>query len=167
MKIKYIMLFVVLVIVIIFLLVFRRHDYIPKEELGVDNLKSFSLSYTSGYMMNSDTRYRLTYRDGEYIANIKPRLKDDEEGLEIAVNKEMMEEVSKILIKYDVGKWNGFDKVDKDVLDGNSFSFIVVLNDDKVIKASGYMKWPNNYREVVGEIEPLFMNIYNKNSDEN
>ncbi len=167
MKIKYIMLFVVLVIVIIFLLVFRRHDYIPKEELGVDNLKSFSLSYTSGYMMNSDTRYRLTYRDGEYIANIKPRLKDDEEGIEIAVNKEMMEEVSKILIKYDVGKWNGFDKVDKDVLDGNSFSFIVVLNDDKVIKASGYMKWPKNYREVVEEIEPLFMNIYNKNSDEN
>ena len=60
------------------------------------------------------------------------------------------------MTKYNVNKWDGFNKSDKNVLDGNSFSFSYSNTDNKSIEAHGYMKWPNNYREFRDEIKALY-----------
>ena len=36
------------------------------------------------------------------------------------------------------------------------------MKDDKTIEADGYMSWPENYNQVIGEFDELFMNIYNE-----
>ena len=134
----------------------------PKEEdIDITKIKSFYMTYTNGYAMNSYTRYKLKIEDDKYIAEIKPYGIPEEELLEIEVDKSIMDKIVEVLKKYEVRKWNGFDKTDKDVLDGDSFSLSVGLEDNKSISASGYMMWPNNYRNVENEISTIFMEIYN------
>ena len=140
----------------------KMKDKININELEVSNIKSFYITYSNGYMINAYTRYQLILEDGVYIAKIKPYGVYEEDELEIKVEETLMEKIVNILVKYEVNKWNGFDKTDKYVLDGDSFSFSVLLNNDKSISASGYMMWPEHFRDVVGEISPLFMDIYNK-----
>ena len=50
-------------------------------------------------------------------------------------------------------------KYDKDVLDGSSFNLYVKTDNDLSVEASGYMKWPKNYREVRGELESFFKSL--------
>ena len=69
-----------------------------------------------------------------------------------------MKEIIETLNNNDVSSWDGFDKDDKNVLDGNSFSFRVCYDKSKEIEASGYMKWPNNYHEVKKELNKIFSN---------
>ena len=48
-------------------------------------------------------------------------------------------------------------------MDGSSFGLSLKTQDDKVIEARGYMKWPDNYNKVQSELSDIFMNIYNNN----
>ena len=60
-----------------------------------------------------------------------------------------------ILKKYGVGSWNGFNKRNKHVLDGNSFSLSVCMGEEE-IDASGYMRWPKNYADFTNAVRQLF-----------
>ena len=162
MKTKYIVIGVVILIVgVVCFMIFKKRDTIKEEDMDVTKIKSFYLTYTNGYAMNSYTRYQLRFDDGKYIAEIKPYGVSEDDLLEIEVDKEVMNKTVEILKKYEVNKWDGFDKTDQGVLDGDSFSLSVSLEEDKSISAHGYMMWPEHYRDVVGEISPIFMDIYN------
>ena len=162
MKTKYIVIGVVILIVgVVCFMIFKKRDTIKEEDMDVTKIKSFYLTYTNGYAMNSYTRYQLRFDDGKYIAEIKPYGVSEDDLLEIEVDKEVMNKTVEILKKYEVNKWDGFDKTDQGVLDGDSFSLSVSLEEDKSISADGYMMWPEHYRDVVGEISPIFMDIYN------
>ena len=143
-------------------LIFRNKNRIKVDELDVSNIKSFYLGYSNGYMINSNIRYELKLEENKYIAKIKPYGVDDEDELTIEVSKEIMEKASEIFKKYEVNKWDGFNKSDHNVMDGDSFSLGIWFKDNKSIHASGYMMWPDNYRNVRDEISDLFMEIYNK-----
>ncbi len=143
-------------------LIFRNKNKINVNELEVSNIKSFYFGYSNGYMINSNIRYELKIEDEKYIAKIKPYGVDDEDELTIEVSKDIMDKASEIFKKYEVNKWDGFNKSDHNVMDGDSFSLGIWFNDDKSIHASGYMMWPDNYRNVREEISDLFMEIYNR-----
>ncbi len=164
MKLKYILIIALVIIMAIggFYYMKYRKEKVKDEDLEIANIKSFYITYTNGYMMSSYTRYQLTIKDGIYMVEIKPYGVGEEDKLETEVTIDLLEEITKILKKYEVNKWDGFDKTDQGVLDGDSFSFLVSFNNDKSIHASGYMMWPKNYRNVRDEISTLFMNIYNK-----
>ncbi len=168
MKMKYLVLALLIIILItggVILLINKKKTTVNVDELDGANIKSFYLTYTNGYMMNAYTIYQITYENEKYLAKIKPYGVDEEDDLIIEVDEEFIKEIVNILKKYNVNKWNGFNKTDHGVLDGDSFSFSLTLNNDKEIEASGYMRWPENYRDVVNEISPLFMDIYNKEKD--
>ena len=131
-------------------LLFRNKNKINVNELEVSNIKSFYFGYSNGYMINSNIRYELKIEDEKYIAKT------------IEVSKDIMDKASEIFKKYEVNKWDGFNKSDHNVMDGDSFSLGIWFNDDKSIHASGYMMWPDNYRNVREEISDLFMEIYNR-----
>ena len=96
------------------------------------------------------------------MVEIKPYGVAEEDKLEKEVEKEVLDKISNVLKKYEVNRWDGFNKSDHGVMDGDSFSLSVGLNDDKFISASGYMKWPEHYRDVVNEISEIFTEIYEK-----
>ena len=165
MKIKYIIIIGMIILTVIggycLVKLLNSEENIKEEDLDVKKIKSFYMTYSNGYAMNSYTRYRLFLKDEKYFVEIKPYDTPEEELLEKEVDIIVANKIIEILKKYKVNKWNGFDKTDQNVLDGDSFSLSIVLDEDKFISAHGYMMWPDNYRNVEVEISSVFMEIYN------
>ena len=165
MKLKYMLLIMeIIVIGVIIFMIIKKRNYVDVTDEEIGDIKYFSMFYTKGYMMNADIRYNIEYDEEkkEYFVSIKPHGVSEEDSVKIVEPKELREKIKNILMKYDVGKWNGFNKSNHGVLDGDSFSLYVRFSNEKTIDASGYMSWPENYRNVRDEMDELFMNIYNK-----
>ena len=97
-----------------------------------------------------------TEEDGRLVASNKPYGIADEAATIKDVDDSFREKLEAILKQFEVGKWEGFQKSDKRVLDGDSFDLAVWFDDKTSIHASGYMKWPKNYREFRDAIDALF-----------
>ncbi len=166
MKIKYVIVAILIILLItggIFLWKkAKEKEKINKIENG--ELISLYFSYSKGYMMNSNVRYEFSYDKeiNRYKVGIKPYGVSEEEKLEKEIDESLKDKLKEVLVKYEVVKWDGFDKNDSDVLDGDGFSFSARFKDDTSISASGYMMWPDNYRNVCDELDTIFMEIYNK-----
>ena len=55
-----------------------------------------------------------------------------------------------------LAEWNGYHKIDRDVLDGASFSLNVEFEDGGVIDASGSNCFPRDYSEKASAIGEFF-----------
>lgn len=164
MKKVYVILIIVIVIVI-GVFVFMRIKRKVELKVEIKDVVLLHLSYTKGYMMNANIEYELDYdiENNKYFISVKPYLVSEEDKVISFVDNDFREKLKDILIKYQVDKWNGFKKYDKYVLDGDSFHLYVKMEEDEIIEADGYMKWPENYSSVIHEFDELFMKIYNDN----
>ena len=128
----------------------------------IDGLKKIRFSYSNGYMMDSNINYEL--ENDEYVTKvvIKPFGVSESDKVSFYVDKSVSDKVVEVLNKYNVSKWDGFDGNDELVLDGDSFSMYITLTDGKSISANGYMEWPENYGKVKGELDDIFMELYNE-----
>ena len=117
------------------------------EGKKIENIKHLYFTYTSGYAMNSYATYTLDCND-KCTLKAKQLGEPEEETIEVEIPKEKMAVIEEKLNEYQVYKWKGFNKTDKYVLDGDSFSFNLDYNEDDEISAHGYMRWPNNYSDV-------------------
>ena len=124
-----------------------------KAKIG--DITKFHFHYTAGYAMYAYVNYDLELKDGGYTASVKPAGVPDEEARFFAVDEPFAQELKAILEKYGVGSWNGFNKRNKHVLDGNSFSLSVCMGEEE-IDASGYMRWPKNYADFKDAVRQLF-----------
>lgn len=158
MKMKYVLLagsLLLIIGIIIFVCCFKT----KKIEIG--EFKYFEFGYSTGYAMYSSVNYRVDC-DDKCIAKIKPDGVADEEKVEVELSEKEINQLISILNKYDVGKWDGFKKNDKSVMDGNSFHIYIKMKNDDYLSASGYMKWPKNYGNVCGELDSFFNKYINK-----
>lgn len=161
MKIKW-LLWIIGIVLVLFIILFiiylidknKDNNDLPKVR-EINDIKSLHYSYSVGYAINAYYTYDLDCED-KCIIKIKPNGYPEEEAKEYEVDDKTLNKIADILNKYEVSKWDGFDKSDKNVLDGNSFSFIVRLKNGGSIHASGYMKWPNNYSQVKNELKEVF-----------
>lgn len=147
---------IILFIIILILLGGLVFMFSFKKKVNIVNITKLHLSYSTSTMMYGNVIYDIEYKDDKYNIHIKPNMVPDEEAIETEISKEDMLKVEEILNKYKVYKWDGFQKSDKYVLDGNSFSFYVYFDEDKDIHASGYMMYPDDYGKVEGELESIF-----------
>ena len=153
---KYIII-VIGTIILLGVVVFSLPKLKPIED--IKDIKVFHYGTTDGMAIYDGVHYSIDYEDDKYMATIQKNGQSEEDAKKIEISKEKVEELEEILNKYEVSKWNGFKKSDKDVLDGHSFSLYIRLSDDTSIEASGYMKWPNHYNEVRGSLEEYFENL--------
>ena len=160
MKIRYLLLLLGIIAVIVLIIVLNKH-----KKINITNIKSISFSYNNGYALNSDVLYKIECSD-KCITTIVPYGTSRDDQKEFIVDKSVLEDIEKVLNKYNVEKWNGFNKVDKNVLDGNSFSIYIKMSDGSKVEASGYMMWPNNYSNVKEELDKIFNNIYENNIED-
>lgn len=109
------------------------------EKATIQEFHYFYGSYFGGYW-----DYSIVTEDGKTVLTANGR-----NGVELSVESEIpaeaLEELKNILIKEDIGAWNGFSKSNDGIMDGHSFSLSVLFSDGKTIAASGYMKYPANY----------------------
>ena len=158
MKLKYILIGIAIIIIAVFttLIIIK----INKKSKPINGLTHLHLSYSTGYHKYAYTIYDLDYKDGKYIVNIKPTDIPDEDAKEYEISEETVKQIEKKLMEYDVTKWDGFKKSNQYVLDGDSFSFNMKYEEDKSINASGYMMWPDNYREVKSYLDEVLGSLY-------
>ena len=152
-NLKYLIIIVIIIVEVIVMLGSRK---VKK----IDSITQLRFSYSSGYMMNSDTVYEITKNGSKYYANIKPYLVPSDEAFEVEIDEKVINEIIEVLNKYEVSKWDGFSKSDKYVLDGDSFSFSIHMDNGSDIYASGYMMWPKNYGEVKSELNRILGPLY-------
>ena len=127
-----------------------------KKSVNIHDLKSFVFGYSTGTMMNSYVRYELRKVDGVWTATVKPDGVPEEEATVKAVDESFVRELEAVLNAQNIGAWNGFNKTDDGVMDGNGFHLNIYMNDGTSVSASGYMKWPDGYREASAAIAALF-----------
>jgi len=96
--------------------------------------------------------YEVRFDGLDYTLHIENGFGDDYRSLKPEVNQKIME----IINKYDVFSWDGFDKDNRWVLDGEDFIFNLTLSDGTEVYATGSNKFPTNYRNVFSELEALF-----------
>ena len=125
------------------------------KKAKIGDITVFRYHFTNGYARYAYTDYELERKDGGYTARRKPSGVPDEKADVFTVDAAFAEKLKAILKEYGVGSWNGFNKSDKHVLDGNSFSLTVYMGEEE-ISAHGYMRWPKNYREFKEAVTALF-----------
>lgn len=157
MKYKCIVLIIVLLLILI---AFAIRFFNRPEDIVVSDIKHMRLHYTKGYAMNADVSYEIDCADGECALTYKPYGISEEDAKQKKLDSDTVKKIEEILTKYEVARWDGFHKNDKNVLDGDSFSFSLTTKDGSNISASGYMKWPENYGEVVTEFDSLFESLF-------
>ncbi len=131
-----------------------------KNPIKIESIKSLHFKYSNGNSVNSSTSYDIRLKKDKYYVSIKPYLIPDHETFEGEINKKYINEIIKVLNKYEVNKWDGFNKVAEKILDGESFSFSLSTEDGLNINASGYMKWPKNYSKVKTELDKIIGELY-------
>ena len=78
------------------------------------------------------------------------------------VDEPVLEQLGEIAGKYRLDRWDGFDKNNKHVMDGNNFSLSVTLADGKTILAHGNNSFPDGYGDAKQEICELFEDLIDK-----
>ena len=138
---------------------------IKRKSNNIKDIKKLSFSYSTGNYIYGSVSYDISFENGKYILTIKLDNVAPEDAVELEINNTIIENVLAILNKYQVKEWNGFNKSDQNVLDGNSFNMTITEKDETHISAHGYMKWTENYREVKQELDELFKNILDENKE--
>lgn len=158
---------IIVVLVLVLLLIgggciywIKNHQNGVTKKTEITNFEYLHFSYSTGNMIYSNVRYSIDLKEGKYIATIKPNDVPDEEAKEVEINEETIKQIIEVLNEYDVLSWDKFNKSDKNVLDGDSFSFNMKLDDKQSISASGYMEWPKNYGNVKGELDDILKKLY-------
>ena len=126
------------------------------EERGIADIRELSFRYTVGSYANADVRYELELRDGVYYARVKLEGESYDDTSAVPVGDDAADEIAELLNTYDVILWDGFNKSERGVLDGDRFTFSVYYGDGDGISASGYMNFPEYYEEVCEGLDEIF-----------
>ena len=144
------------IIIVVSVLILCFH---PKAK-SISSIKKLRFHYTVGYAMNAYVTYELICDDDCFLS-YKLNGVSEEDTKKVPFPKKDISKIVDVLNKYNVSSWDGFDKNNKNVLDGDSFSFSLDMGNNEEIYASGYMMWPKNYREVKTELEAIFNTVIN------
>lgn len=118
-------------------------------------------TYSSGTYMNSGNSYEASLRD-DGVVEVKVRQdgQAEEDVPVIETDKSFLEKIDSIIGKNNVAKWNGFNRSARDVLDGDGFSLSIRMDNGQSISAGSYMAWPDGYGTFKGEMDTLFIELY-------
>ena len=155
--VKIILTVIIIIFIIVFIFMKKPGVKRIKKKEKIANITSLHYSYSTGTAINSSVSYDIKCKD-ECSIQIKPDRYSSEDVIEFTTSKDILKEIEEVLNNYNVITWDGFSKSDTNVLDGDSFSFIV-RTATKNITASGYMMYPDNYSKVTNKIEEIINKV--------
>ena len=127
----------------------------------ITQIVSLEYRFTRGNGIYSGAELTITEMDGGYTASVKMANEPPVSRVTLPLEAEEVRKIEALFEKYGVGKWNGFNKNAKNVLDGNTFSLSVKMTEDQSIEAHGYMRYPSNYSKVADYLQALMEKLIN------
>ena len=93
---------------------------------GIYQINELEYSYSNGYGINQNVSYKIKCEYAiDAIENCQMSIKEyekaEDEDIVISFSYEELYKIKSILNKYHILSWKGFNKSDKNVLDGDSF----------------------------------------------
>lgn len=130
------------------------------EPVNMSKVVDFRFGYSSGTYMNSGCTYEASLKGDAVEVKVRQDEVDMDDVPVITTDASFLEKIDEILAKNQVEKWNGFSLSAQDVMDGDSFSLFAAMDNGERIHASGYEAWPEGYANVRGELDSLFVDLY-------
>ena len=125
----------------------------------IKDITRMELRYTYGNNRGAYVQYILMKGEDGYGVSVKVRNMPEEDRTEFEVSREDVLRIEELLNKYKAGRWDGFSKSNKHVLDGNSFEFSVKTSSGVKVSARGYMSYPANYKAVRDGLDAIFTDM--------
>lgn len=139
---------------------YKNMNWFYKVNEDIKDIEYLKYTITALELRDEKTYYEIIKQDDKYIINQKPAIENAKEtNFELPLDSELIKRIKDVLNNYEVYKWDGFDKVDKNARDGSSWD-LVIKYDGKEIHAKGYYKYPKNYDKVKKRLHDLFMKVY-------
>ncbi len=131
------------------------------EPVDVSKAIDVYFSYSTGTYMNSGNSYSAVLRD-DGVVEVKVRQdgQAEENVPVIETDRTFLEKIDQIIEKNNVAKWNGYHLSARDVLDGDGFTLSIKMDNGQKISAGSYMAWPDGYGAFKGEMDTLFIDLY-------
>ena len=144
---------IIIIIVICFIAGIGCIGYIVKDFWAkkVNGIKEFNYHYFGGWDTRSNVNYEIYCRDkckGNFIIK-------GVDYKDVTINAETMNKLIKIINKYNVPAWDGFDSR-YDITDAASFGLKIKTDIGDTINAEGYARFPRQHNEFRDELNKLF-----------
>ena len=120
------------------------------------NIIEFDYQYDSFFRSYND--YHLVL-DGDVVHVTASCMNGVNLNIDKNIDKEILEELSLVINRNKLEKWDGFSKANYNVLDGYSFYLVVKYDDGRELVVDGYEMYPENYDKVHEEIVELLSGI--------
>ena len=148
---KYYIIFIVVVIIVFIVLYILRKN---KEVISNDEILKSNDIYVSYRVTNMrDSRiyiFNINENEGKY----ELRRYDDEVLVSTDMDKNDINVLKDALVSGHVNKWDGFNKSNKHVMDGEMFDFESRINGIKIY-ATGSNSFPKGYRDFYNKINNI------------
>lgn len=99
--------------------------------------------------------FKLT-KDGDSVRLYAEELFSGGRIVDTMIEDDVLDQLGELMGTYHVDRWDGFDKNNKHVMDGSSFTLSVTLADGSTISAHGSNAFPDNYSEVSDAIRTMY-----------
>lgn len=138
------------------LLVLRNHMVLA----NASPLKSFSFS-TAGMSRYEFREFTVQKEEQGLSLKIDVWVEKDGEGQQVTIDKivdepQLFTGLENLIVQLNLEEWNGFNKTNHHVLDGDGFGFLAVYEDGNAIRARGTVSHPKNYQQVRTAIFDFF-----------
>jgi len=120
-------------------------------------LSAFSYSHNG---MSSADGYYLSLTENERGLLFTYSLNCGSHEGEFLVEGDCLRELGSIAAEYRIDRWDGFDKVDKRVSDGEGFTLRYTAKDGSTCTAHGSNAFPNDYDAAMERILPVFHTLF-------
>ncbi len=131
------------------------------KRVSMSSVVSFEFGASGGSYMNSGVTFTAKKQeDGSVSVRVRLDGVPDEEADEFLTDTSFLQELDRMIEKYNVKKWNGFTRSNRMVMDGHGFRLSIKMDNGERLYATGYMAWPENYDEFSSEVGSLFMSLY-------
>lgn len=121
-------------------------------------LELTSLTYRHSGMSIADS-YSMMLEKTEGGTHVVLELNSGIHTADVILQEDLLAELSRVATEYRMDAWDGFDKVNKHVLDGESFEIRMVLGDGRLLRAHGSNAYPKGYQEAVLYIEQVLNDL--------
>ena len=128
------------------------------ETSKLDRITYFAYNTGGWGECSNFPNYKIYEEENEYFFTYSDQCRNTTTIKEI-VGRSVLDDVQTIIKKYGAREWNGFNKRDDSVTDGDSFSLRIQYNSGAKVDTRGTNDFPDNYWDFDKEIKMYFSRL--------